>query len=72
MKNFALVAFALIGYWFISNPYNGAVLSQGWEVMLNRVMINNVSPDNKKEATRQLAISEYHLMKLKMLRDAVQ
>lgn len=72
MKNFALIAFALIGYWFVSNPYNWPVFSQTVTVTLDEVMVSNVGASRKEPAERILANSTLKLMQLKALRDSVQ
>ena len=72
MKNFALVAFALIGYWFISNPYNWPVFSQSVTVSINELALDNVGKSRREAAAQQLARSELELIKLKVLRDSLR
>lgn len=70
MKNFALIAFALVGYWFVSNPYNWPVFSQSVTVTLNELMFDNVGESRKESAAHILARSELELIRLTVLRDS--
>lgn len=72
MKHFALVAFALVGYWLVSNPYNWPVFSQYVQVVKTEWVYSNVGPAMKETAARHLMIDKAELNKLIDLRDSVQ
>lgn len=72
MKHFALIAFATLCYWLVSNPYNWPVLTQTVTVAFDGLMVSNVGESRKESAERLLARSQLELLLLKDKRDSVK